>query len=81
MQKPDSPKLPPGVVLPVGILAVSTASILIRYAQMYASSLTIAAFRLTLAVLIIFPYVLIRHRRELGAVNRSDLRLALFSGF
>ncbi|MDZ7844217.1 MAG: DMT family transporter [Anaerolineales bacterium] len=80
MQKPDSPKLPPGVVLPVGILAVSTASILIRYAQMYASSLTIAAFRLTLAALIIFPYVLIRHRRELRAVDRKDLRLALFSG-
>lgn len=80
MQKPDSPKLPPGVVLPVGILAVSTASILIRYAQMYVSSLTIAAFRLTLAALIIFPYVLLRHRRELVAVNRSDLRLALFSG-
>lgn len=74
MQKSPPPILPPGVILPLGILAVSTASILIRYAQNYAFSLTIAAFRLTLAALIIFPSVLLRHRRELRAVTWLDLR-------
>jgi len=47
------PPIPPAFVLFIGILAVSTASIFIRYAQADAPSLVIAAYRLTLAALIL----------------------------
>jgi drug/metabolite transporter (DMT)-like permease len=64
-----------------GILAVSTASIFIRYAQVYTPSLVIAALRLTFASLIIAPLALTRHRPELIGLKRRDLSLGLLSGF
>jgi len=62
------------------ILAVSTASIFIRFAQREAPSLVIAAFRLTFASLILAPIALTRHRAELRGLTRRELLLALFSG-
>ncbi|MDO9130623.1 MAG: DMT family transporter [Anaerolineales bacterium] len=62
------------------ILAVSTASILIRFAQHNAPSLVIAAFRLTFASLILAPLALTRHRAELRSLTRRELLLALLSG-
>ena len=62
------------------ILAVSTASIFIRFAQREAPSLVIAALRLTFASLILAPLALTRHRVELRALTRSDLLLGLLSG-
>lgn len=76
----DAPPLPPLLVLVVGILAVSTASIFIRYAQEYTSSLVIAAYRLVIATLLLAPIALTRKRAELRALSASDLRLALISG-
>ncbi len=64
----------------IAILAVSTASIFIRFAQRDAPSLVIAAYRLTLASLILAPVALTRHRAELRALTRSELSLALLSG-
>ena len=63
------------------ILAVSTASILIRFAQQNAPSLVIAAFRLTFASLILAPLALTRHRAELRSLTRRELSLGLLSGF
>lgn len=80
MPNSSSPRFPPAAVIPLGILAVSTSSILIRYAQQEASSLTVAASRLALAVIFLTPYLLLRHRTELKALTGPDLRLALFSG-
>jgi len=80
MIEDKKPRLPPQLVIPLGILAVSTAAILIRWAQSYAPSLTIAAFRLLLAVILLSPWVFFRHRAELRRLTGSDLRLALFSG-
>ena len=80
MPRSSSPRFPPGVIIPLGILAVSTASVLIRYAQQEASSLTIAASRLILAVVLLTPYVALRHRREFSTLTGPDLRLALLSG-
>jgi drug/metabolite transporter (DMT)-like permease len=68
------------VIIPLGILAVSTASVLIHYAQQEASSLTIAAIRLILAVILLAPYVALRHRAAFKSLTRPDLRLALLSG-
>jgi drug/metabolite transporter (DMT)-like permease len=63
-----------------GILAVSTASIFIRYAQEDAPSLVIAAFRLAIATLVLSPLTLTRHRAELKALTRQEAILALLSG-
>jgi drug/metabolite transporter (DMT)-like permease len=62
------------------ILAVSTASVFIRFAQREAPSLVIAAFRLTFASLFLAPIALTRHRAELRTLTRRELLLALLSG-
>ncbi len=68
-------------ILAPGILAVSTASILIRFArQEQVPSLVIAAYRLGLATLILAPIALRRHRAELLRLTRADWIAALFSG-
>lgn len=81
MTEKHSPKIPALLVLCLGILATSTGSIFARYAQMTAPSLVIAAYRLSLAVIILTPFVFIRHRTELSQLARRDLWLGLLSGF
>jgi drug/metabolite transporter (DMT)-like permease len=76
-QKP--PPIPPLLAIAFGILAVSTASIFIRYAQTYAPSLVIAAYRLTIAALVLAPFAL-RKRAELTALSRRQSALAILSG-
>ncbi|RME06847.1 MAG: DMT family transporter [Anaerolineae bacterium] len=75
------PPVPPLLAIPFGILAVSTASLFIRYAQAEAPSLVIAAGRLSIAALVLSPLALTRHRAELNALSRRDWLLALLSGF
>ncbi|RPH58280.1 MAG: DMT family transporter, partial [Chloroflexi bacterium] len=64
-----------------GILAVSTASIFIRFAQQDAPSLVIAASRLALASLALAPFALLRHRDEMRRLTKTELTLGLLSGF
>jgi drug/metabolite transporter (DMT)-like permease len=71
----------PLLILFFGLLAVSTASIFIRYAQANAPSLVIAAYRLSFAVIGLAPFAWTRRRDELGALTSHDLLLALLSGF
>ena len=68
------------LVLLAGVLAVSTASIFIRYAQPAAASLTIAAGRLVFATLALAPFALTRHRAELARLTARQLRLAALAG-
>jgi len=75
------PPLPPLVVMLFGILTISTGSIIVRYAQAYAPSLVIAAWRMILATLILAPITLTRYRRELTVLTRKELALAALSGF
>ncbi len=71
----------PYAVLGGGVAVVSTASILIRFAQAEGiSSLTIAAMRLGLAALVLLPIAAPRLRAELPRLAPRDLRLALLSG-
>jgi drug/metabolite transporter (DMT)-like permease len=64
-----------------GILAVSTASIFIEFAQNAgAPSIVIAAFRLTLATLALAPLALTRYRSQLRQLKRTEWLLALLSG-
>ncbi len=72
--------VPPILGILVGIAAVSSASILIRFAQREAPSLAIAAARLTLASLILMPLALTRYRVEYRKLTRADGWLAVFSG-
>jgi drug/metabolite transporter (DMT)-like permease len=69
------------ISLIIAILATSTASILIRFAQTAgAPSLVIAAVRLTIATLVLTPIALLRHRDELKTLTRKDLILGVISG-
>ena len=65
----------------IAILAVSTASIFIRFAQADgAPSLVIAALRLTIATIIISPLALTRHRAELQTLTGRETLLGVLSG-
>jgi drug/metabolite transporter (DMT)-like permease len=79
MQSEKPPVYMP-LAIGIAILAVSTASILIRLAQQDAPSITIAALRLTLATLVLAPVVLVRNRTELRSLTGRQLGLALISG-
>jgi len=72
------------IVLPfamlTAILAVSTSSIFIRFAQADAPSLVIAALRLTCATLLLAPLALTRHRQELQSLRSHELILGAVSG-
>jgi drug/metabolite transporter (DMT)-like permease len=72
--------LPPLLILFFGILIVSTSSIFIRFAQQEASSLVIAAYRLSLAALILLPVVWFGYRDELLSLRRKQVLLVAISG-
>ena len=69
-----------GVAVFTAILAVSTASIFIRFAQQDAPSLVIAALRLTCAAALLAPLALVRHRTELINLSRAEISLGAVSG-
>jgi drug/metabolite transporter (DMT)-like permease len=82
--------LPPGpsaakrrayAALGLGVLIVSSSSILVRYAQAEGvPSLSIAALRLVLAALILSPLAAARASGEIRALSRRDLLLGLAAG-
>jgi drug/metabolite transporter (DMT)-like permease len=78
--QPLPKRLPPLLVLFFGILIVSTSSVFIRFAQEEAASIVIAAYRLSIAYLILLPIVLTGHREELFHLKRSQIGLILLSG-
>jgi lipopolysaccharide export LptBFGC system permease protein LptF len=61
---PQRPAVSPVLAVLFGILAVSLASVFIRYAQAFAPSLVIAAYRLTLATLVVAPVAYARQRKS-----------------
>lgn len=77
---PRPPIIPPFIVLLLGILAVSTGSIFVRYAQTNAPSLVIAALRLSLATIFLAPLVLIRYPSQVRAIRNKQRGLAVISG-
>ena len=67
--------------LAAGVLIVSTASILIRWAQAEGvPSIAIAAWRLTIAALVLVPLAAIHARDELRTLSAAHWKLALASG-
>lgn len=65
----------------IAILAVSTASIFIRFAQSDgAPSLVIAALRLTFATIMLAPIALTKHLDEIKRLTRNEILLGAGSG-
>lgn len=79
-KEPVRRALSPLMVLFFGILIVSTSSIFIRFAQKEASSIVIAAYRLSIAAVILLPIALSRYRSELQGLSRKQIILVIFSG-
>lgn len=71
----------PRLALGLGIVAVSCGSLFVRRAQEDAPSLAVAAFRLLLATLILFPWAWLRHRPLLRRLVPADWGWLLASGF
>jgi drug/metabolite transporter (DMT)-like permease len=68
-------------VLGVGVLMVSTASILIRFAMAEGlPAISVAALRLAIAAIILLPAVLATRRSELAQLTRRDWLLAMGAG-
>lgn len=71
----------PFVVLGLGVVVVSFAAILIRFAQAEsASSLAIAAIRLTVAAAVLAPFAWLRAGGEIRRLQRREFRLCMLSG-
>jgi drug/metabolite transporter (DMT)-like permease len=64
----------------IGVLTTSTAAVLIRLAQAEAHSLVVAAWRLTLASLVLVPIVLATRYAELRALTRREWASLMVSG-
>ena len=80
MGNQSRPPINPVLALGIGILAASTASLFIRFAQNFAPSIIIATYRIGLATLLISPYVLTKNRAELGSISKREVLLAGLSG-
>jgi drug/metabolite transporter (DMT)-like permease len=68
------------IALAVGVLSVSTGAIFVRYAQQEAASLTIAAYRMGIAFVVVLVPTWINHCRELQSLAYRDVGLAAASG-
>ena len=77
----DHPRIALLIAIPFGILAMSTASIMIRFIQSEeVPSLVIAAWRLTIATILLAPIVFVKHHSELRKLTRKDRGLTFLSG-
>ncbi len=82
MKTGSAPPVAPLLVLGIGVLTISSGSILVRLAQgLEMPSLVIAAWRMTLAAVILLPLALNRRRGELQRLPGSAWLLAIGSGF
>jgi drug/metabolite transporter (DMT)-like permease len=78
--KPSKKILHPVPATLAGIVFVSTASLFIRFAQAEASSIVIAAARLTIASLVLVPLALVRNRKAPVHLTWLEWGKGLLSG-
>ncbi len=74
------PIFPPYLGVTIGIFAVSSASIFIKFAQLEVASIVIAAYRLGLATLLLAPLIIVRHKGKIKALPKSMKLLGVVSG-
>ena len=75
---PDRPAINPHLAILAGVIAVSFSSLFVRLSS--APPLITASYRLLFTFLLIAPYTLIKHRKELSAMKPRELLLASLSG-
>jgi drug/metabolite transporter (DMT)-like permease len=80
LDKTLQPRISPILGLFVAVLAASTSSIFIRFAQTEAPSLAIAAWRLCFASMVLVPMAIARNRAEIGLLKPGSLALLALSG-
>ncbi len=81
MKQTEMPSVSPYLVIGVGILAVSTSAILIRWAQAEeVSSIVISAWRTAVATLIFLPLAWRNHDDELRQMSGQQWGLAALAG-
>lgn len=73
------PPFNPHIAVIIGVVAVSTAAVLVKLADSAPASI-IANYRLLFAVLLMAPYVLVKYRHEFRYIEKKDWVLSLFSG-
>ncbi len=73
-------RISPIIGLFFGILAVSTASLFIRFAQQEAPSLVVAVGRMLIAAVILLPFALFRCKSELKTISRRTLVMVVIAG-
>jgi drug/metabolite transporter (DMT)-like permease len=73
-------KISPIIILFLGLMAVSTASVFIRLAQKEAPSIVVAAGRLGLASIILSPIAFWKVRKQINALDRKQWKLIILSG-
>lgn len=77
----NSSNLPhPIVALVLGVVATSTAAIFIRFAQNGTTSLNIAAMRLSLATIVLLPFVIFRKKQDFSSLTKKGLLLIILAG-
>ena len=64
----------------IGLLAVSTASIFIRFAQQEAPSIVIAALRMVVSTFVLLPLALKNYYQELFSISKKQFLLIILSG-
>jgi drug/metabolite transporter (DMT)-like permease len=64
----------------IGLLAVSTASIFIRFAQQEAPSIVIAALRMVVSTFVLLPLALKNYYQELLLISKKQFLLIILSG-
>lgn len=75
----EKPPFNPYIAIVIGVLSVSTAAIFVKLADSATASI-IANYRLLFAVLIMAPYVLLKHRHEFKTITKRDWTLSAFAG-
>lgn len=80
ISNPKSAPVSPLLALSFAILAVSTSSIFIRFAQQETPSLVIAALRLSFATIVLAPLAIQKRRPEICALKREQVAILVLSG-
>lgn len=75
----DKPPIHPYILLIIGVISISTSAVFVKLAGGVPSSI-VAFYRLLLAVVIMAPYVFLRHRPDLAKIQKKDWILASISG-
>ncbi|MCT2534951.1 DMT family transporter [Aquibacillus koreensis] len=75
----EKPPFHPFIAIIIGVISVSTAAIFVKLADGTPASI-IANYRLLFAVLIMAPFVLVKHKQEFKMVSKKDWFFSALAG-